>query len=103
MIALIAMQSYGNVGGQESPMASITIRRLDESLKQQLRLRAASHGRSMEDEVRTILRAAAVGPTAATPMRAATRRSERAVESPASVPKPSVPVAHKRILLIIGG
>ena len=54
-------------------MASITIRQLDENLKQQLRLRAASHGRSMEDEVRTILRAAA-GTTEA---RAAPRRSER--------------------------
>src|SRR6478672_8187833 len=42
-------------------MASITIRQLDETLKQQLRLRAASHGRSMEDEVRTILREAAGG------------------------------------------
>ena len=52
-------------------MASITIRQLDESLKQQLRLRAASHGRSMEDEVRTILRTAAAGATEATPARAA--------------------------------
>src|SRR5262245_42495897 len=83
-------------------MASITIRQLDESLKQQLRLRAASHGRSMEDEVRTILRAAAAGPAEATPVRAATRRSERA-ESPAPVPKPDLPGAYKRILLIIGG
>ncbi|MEA2988651.1 MAG: phosphopantothenoylcysteine decarboxylase / phosphopantothenate---cysteine ligase, partial [Alphaproteobacteria bacterium] len=42
-------------------MASITIRQLDEELKQRLRLRAAAHGRSMEDEVRTILRGAAGG------------------------------------------
>jgi phosphopantothenoylcysteine decarboxylase/phosphopantothenate--cysteine ligase len=56
-------------------MASITIRQLDESLKQQLRLRAASHGRSMEDEVRTILRAAAVEPAEARPVQAVTRRS----------------------------
>src|SRR5207244_798181 len=41
------------------PMASITIRQLDEDLKKRLRLRAATHGRSMEDEVRTILRGAA--------------------------------------------
>lgn len=39
-------------------MASITIRNLDESLKASLRVRAARHGRSMEDEVRNILRAA---------------------------------------------
>ncbi len=38
-------------------MASITIRRLDDSLKAQLRLRAASHGRSMEEEAREILKA----------------------------------------------
>jgi len=40
-------------------MASITIRQLEESLKQRLRLRAARNGRSVEDEVRTILRGAA--------------------------------------------
>jgi hypothetical protein len=37
-------------------MASITIRGLDDDLKQRLRLRAARNGRSMEDEARTILR-----------------------------------------------
>lgn len=39
-------------------MASITIRRLEESIKKRLRLRAAQHGTSMEDEARRILRAA---------------------------------------------
>jgi plasmid stability protein len=39
-------------------MASITIRNLDDKLKQRLRMRAAHHGRSMEDEVRDILRLA---------------------------------------------
>jgi len=38
--------------------ASLTVRRLDARLKQQLRLRAAANGRSMEDEVRAILRSA---------------------------------------------
>ena len=37
-------------------MASITIRRLDEGVKTRLRLRAAQHGRSMEEEAREILR-----------------------------------------------
>lgn len=37
-------------------MASITIRNLDDALKQRLRMRAAEHGRSMEEEVREILR-----------------------------------------------
>lgn len=39
-------------------MASMTIRNLDESLKARLRVRAAQHGKSMEDEARDILRAA---------------------------------------------
>ncbi len=39
-------------------MASITVRNLDEDLKRRLRIRAAEHGRSMEQEVREILRAA---------------------------------------------
>ena len=38
-------------------MASITIRRLDETVKTKLRVRAASHGRSMEEEAREILKA----------------------------------------------
>jgi len=37
-------------------MASITIRNLDEDLKLRLRIRAAEHGRSMEEEARDILR-----------------------------------------------
>ena len=40
-------------------MASLTVRQLDDALKRLLRLRAARHGRSMEDEVRVILREAA--------------------------------------------
>jgi plasmid stability protein len=39
-------------------MASITIRNLDEKTKARLRVRAAQHGRSMEEEARTLLRAA---------------------------------------------
>ena len=39
-------------------MAIITIRNLEESLKRKLRLRAARHGRSMEEEARQILRSA---------------------------------------------
>lgn len=37
-------------------MASITIRNLDDSLKNKLRLQSAQHGCSMEAEVRNILR-----------------------------------------------
>jgi plasmid stability protein len=39
-------------------MASITIRNLDEKTKARLRVRAAQHGRSMEEEARTLLKAA---------------------------------------------
>jgi plasmid stability protein len=37
-------------------MTSMTIRRLDDGLKARLRLQAAQHGRSMEEEAREILR-----------------------------------------------
>jgi plasmid stability protein len=39
-------------------VGSLTIRNLDDSLKAALRMRAARHGRSMEEEARVILRAA---------------------------------------------
>jgi plasmid stability protein len=39
-------------------MATMTIRNIDEELKARLRIQAAIHGRSMEDEARAILRAA---------------------------------------------
>ena len=41
-----------------NPMASITIRSLDDDIKARLRVRAAEHGRSMEEEVRILLREA---------------------------------------------
>ena len=47
-------------------MSSITIRNLDDELKASLRLRAARHGLSMEQEVRNILQstlAAEASPT----------------------------------------
>ena len=39
-------------------MAALTIRKLDNTVKARLRLRAAQHGRSMEEEARQILSAA---------------------------------------------
>jgi plasmid stability protein len=45
-------------------VASMTIRDIDEKLKARLRLQAAQHGRSMEEEARDILRTAlSVEPT----------------------------------------
>lgn len=43
-------------------MASITIRNLEDDLKRRLQVRAAGHGRSMEAEVREILRRAVTAP-----------------------------------------
>jgi plasmid stability protein len=37
-------------------MASLTIRNIDEGIKARLRIEAARHGNSMEEEVRSILR-----------------------------------------------
>lgn len=42
-------------------MPTLTIRQLDEKIKARLRIRAAHHGRSMEEEAREILRAALTG------------------------------------------
>ena len=43
-------------------MATITIRQLDDKVKARLRIRAAQHGRSMEEEAREILRSALHSP-----------------------------------------
>ncbi len=45
-------------------MATLTIRNLDEDTKARLRVRAARHGRSMEEEARTLLAAAVRAPSA---------------------------------------
>ena len=79
-------------------MASLTVRQLDEALKKQLRLRAAKSGRSVEDEVRTILRAAAAESgleALETSNPPAPKSSRRATPAPA--------VGTKRVLLVIGG
>ena len=44
-------------------MASITIRGIDDALKEKLRIRAAKQGHSMEEEARIILRRAVNGVT----------------------------------------
>jgi plasmid stability protein len=41
-------------------MASMTIRNLSDEIKQRLRIQAAEHGHSMEEEAREILRVALV-------------------------------------------
>jgi len=43
-------------------MATLTIRDFDDELKAELRVRAAKNGRSMEAEVRAVLRSVLAGP-----------------------------------------
>ena len=47
-------------------MSTLTIRNIDTDTMDKLRLAAAANGRSMEEEVRTILRSALSPPAAAT-------------------------------------
>jgi phosphopantothenoylcysteine decarboxylase/phosphopantothenate--cysteine ligase len=87
-------------------MASITIRQLDDDLKQRLRLRAARHGRSMEDEARTILRQAAALEDDGAESVARKRQSppgESAAPAPTRAPSAAPAVGTRQILLIIGG
>jgi phosphopantothenoylcysteine decarboxylase/phosphopantothenate--cysteine ligase len=78
-------------------MASLTIRGLEEELKRELKQLAARHGRSMEDEARTILRAAAAD--SANGLAGAARPAAAAQTGPhASEGRP-----RPRVLLIIGG
>ena len=45
-------------------MTTLTVRNVDPLIKDKLRMAAAAHGRSMEEEVRTILRNALAQPIA---------------------------------------
>jgi phosphopantothenoylcysteine decarboxylase/phosphopantothenate--cysteine ligase len=74
-------------------MASLTIRKLDDAIRDALRLRAARSGRSVEDEVRVILREAAQGlPAVSVP-----------VPETARQPTPGAAIGLARVTLIIGG
>jgi phosphopantothenoylcysteine decarboxylase/phosphopantothenate--cysteine ligase len=77
-------------------MTSLTVRQLDEGVKKRLRLRAARNGRSVEDEVRTILRSAAADAGEFTPLGAAPEAGERPSRDRPESGSP-------RVLLIIGG
>jgi phosphopantothenoylcysteine decarboxylase / phosphopantothenate---cysteine ligase len=83
---------------REFSMASLTVRQLDERLKKLLRLRAAKSGRSVEDEVRTILRAAAEA-TGEDILESFTPPGKSAAPRRAA----SAPADAKRVLLIVGG
>jgi phosphopantothenoylcysteine decarboxylase / phosphopantothenate---cysteine ligase len=94
-IAIKSALSFSDTKGKA--LASLTVRQLDDALKRLLRLRAARHSRSMEDEVRVILRQAAEETRRATegPLAPSARRKRESATVPAA--------AGPRIVLIIGG
>ena len=79
-------------------MASLTIRKLDDTLKAYLRLRSARNGRSVEEEIRVILRDLAEGGTEPTEAPGA---GSLKVAAPA--PRVTSAAGEPRVTLIIGG
>ena len=83
-------------------MASLTIRKLDDTVKAYLRLRSAKNGRSVEEEVRVMLREAVEG----RPFAFASTPS-KTVPSPADfsqpTPRDAAAAGQARVTLIIGG
>jgi phosphopantothenoylcysteine decarboxylase/phosphopantothenate--cysteine ligase len=84
--------------------ATLTIRRLDEAVKRKLRVRAAANGRSMEDEVRSILGATLASrerqPVAAT---ARISAGTKLVDESPPLAIRSTGLRDTIVLLIIGG
>jgi phosphopantothenoylcysteine decarboxylase/phosphopantothenate--cysteine ligase len=81
----------------EPAMASLTIRKLDDAIRDALRLRAARNGRSVEDEVRVILREVSQD----RPSVAAQASLPTAASSTSPAPRGAAELA--RVTLIIGG
>jgi phosphopantothenoylcysteine decarboxylase / phosphopantothenate---cysteine ligase len=104
-------------------MGSLTVRNIGDDVKRRLRIRAARHGRSMEEEIRHILATADDNPErapraapdqtqgqAGTPLEPPNGIAEDDDQAPAHAPttrddanQPHLPLAARRILLIIGG
>src|SRR3954467_9429674 len=82
-------------------MASLTIRKLDDAVKAYLRLRSAKNGRSVEEEVRVILRETIEGRPFTFPTRPETRQP--AARAAAPVPRSTGALDGARVTLIIGG
>jgi phosphopantothenoylcysteine decarboxylase / phosphopantothenate---cysteine ligase len=99
---VIAMQShYASIAidtSQKLSMASLTIRKLDDAIRDELRLRAARNGRSVEDEVRVILRDASQNRTSL-----AATASQAVTQAPAAPTARSAATGLSRVTLIIGG
>ncbi|MCC6890896.1 MAG: bifunctional phosphopantothenoylcysteine decarboxylase/phosphopantothenate--cysteine ligase CoaBC [Hyphomicrobiales bacterium] len=85
-------------------MASVTVRGLSEQLKRGLRLRAAAHGRSVEDEIRHILRSAAESaPETGVDAAAAADPPLGSAMPTGAAQQPQGGAASPRVLLVIGG
>src|SRR5437867_3097409 len=80
-------------------MASLTIRKLDETVKAYLRLRSAGNGRSVEEEVRVILGELIQGP----PELPGATASAPSAEGPAQALRPVNTTGERNVTLIIGG
>ena len=78
-------------------MASLTIRKLDETVKAYLRLRSAGNGRSVEEEVRVILGDLIQGTPAPRPEAASPP------QAPSRAPRTYHAMDQARVTLIIGG
>src|SRR6266581_2017933 len=86
-----------SVSAREPAMASLTIRKLDDTVKTYLRLRSAGNGRSVEEEVRVILGDLIQG----RPELPASLPSATSTPSPA--PRRAAVADQARVTLIIGG
>ena len=80
-------------------MASITVRNLDDSVKDRLRQLAAQNGVSMEEQLRLMIRDSVTGRLPA----AGSAQSQPVATAPRAPGDASGTLAGRRILLIIGG
>lgn len=83
----LALQSMHSSLALEVKMATLTIRDFDDELKAALRVRAAQRGRSMEAEVREILRTVLTRPSSDQGM--GTRIRQRFFDENAEIEPPS--------------
>src|ERR1700736_666160 len=84
-------------------MASLTIRKLDDTVKAYLRLRSAGNGRSVEEEVRVILRELVQGRPFDFTTEPSQERSEDLLAPAGATPQRAGASDQTRVTLIIGG
>lgn len=77
-------------------MASLTIRKLDDRVKEALRVRAARNGRSMEEEARELIEAAVGNPAPSDDVRASAFRKLEALRQRTDVSLVDDLIAERR-------